>query len=661
MSEKNAALVGKILGGCKIRRLIGRGGMGAVYEALHIGLEKKVAVKVLPASLAGRRESLKRFLREAKAAARLEHPHIVQVMNVGRKGDDHYIVMQLVEGESLGDRMAREERLPVHEACRFVAQAASALDAAHDKGFVHRDIKPDNLLITPDDDVKVTDFGLAGRADRRSSISTPDQILGTPFFMSPEQCRGEQAGPASDVYALGATFYYLVTGVFPFEGDTAMATLLKHINEPLVPPRHLADEIPRELSDLIEAMMEKDPASRPQTMKEVRERVARIGGVPVEAGAAPSPAGKPSRILPGALAGAVVLAIGTAALILVLSTGGRDGDPRPEETPGGDPRGEETAVMASAEAFYRKGAFDAASGTLETFAAGLDDDRQPGRAFKALLEASERMDRAGRLKREGRYEEAVRVLEGFPPALAAEDVYADVREATRRAQAEAEVARRARAFVEILQKGETERIADFLSRRRETREMELLTTAARVIFKGIRIESMEIVSVQRTGKTVVVRIRGSGTRRGTGDAWAVEETTEWRREKGRWILGGPRRSTRFIEMAVRLRTEQLIDAINRRDRKTVESFFLSRGKLRFHTFKGVSDILRGALVKTVESVDLHTFKIDWDHGTVYTEGRQTLRARFGGKQEESDIKALWIPDEGTFKFLYLPGEKGKPR
>ncbi|MCU0723929.1 MAG: serine/threonine protein kinase, partial [Planctomycetes bacterium] len=255
MADAAENRIGTVLGGCRLERIIGRGGMGVVFEGHHVALDKKVAVKILPPEMAARAEFLKRFLREAQSAARLEHPHIVQVMNVGGEGGDHFIVMQLVEGESLAQRVEREGPLPPPEACRLLLQCASALGFAHAKGIVHRDVKPDNILLTPERDARMTDFGLAGRIDQRSSISTPDSILGTPYFISPEQCRGEAADARSDVYSLGAAFYYVLTATFPFQGDTAMATLLKHLNEPLIPPRLVAEGIPRELSDLVERMM----------------------------------------------------------------------------------------------------------------------------------------------------------------------------------------------------------------------------------------------------------------------------------------------------------------------------------------------------------------------------------------------------------------------
>ncbi|MBI2919793.1 MAG: serine/threonine protein kinase [Planctomycetes bacterium] len=255
-------LVGKSLGGCTVARRIGSGGMGAVYQGKHLGLDKTVAIKILPPELVAHPTAIERFQREARAAARLEHPNIVQVLNVGQESGYNFIVMQFVEGESLGKLVHRRHALPWHEALRYVRDAARGLAAAHKVGIVHRDVKPDNILVTAAGDVKVADFGLARTVDSNLTLSTTGQIMGTPDFMSPEQAQGQKTDARSDIYSLGATFYFLLTAKKPFAAETPVAVIIKHVQEDPKPIREVNPGIPESVANVVTKMLAKKPQER---------------------------------------------------------------------------------------------------------------------------------------------------------------------------------------------------------------------------------------------------------------------------------------------------------------------------------------------------------------------------------------------------------------
>jgi serine/threonine protein kinase len=260
--DKTDALIGTRIGNCILQRQIGKGGMGAVYLAHHIGLNKPVAIKIMSAALIGSPSNIQRFMREAQMAASLEHPNVVQVFDVGEANGLYYLAMQYVVGRSLDRLLEERGRLPLNEASPLIKGVARALDAAHRKGVVHRDIKPANILLTKDGAVKVVDFGLARTSDNNEGLSMPGQIVGTPFYMSPEQAQGTALDVRSDLYSLGATFYHLITGRHCFEGETALAVLLKHLNEQPVPPHQLCPDLPPTVSQVVLTMMAKNPNDR---------------------------------------------------------------------------------------------------------------------------------------------------------------------------------------------------------------------------------------------------------------------------------------------------------------------------------------------------------------------------------------------------------------
>lgn len=212
---------------------IGDGGMAVVFKALDHKLNRTVAVKVLRETFSSDQQFLSRFNREAQSAASLSHPNIVSVYDVGEDGNFHYIVMEYIEGVSLKDYITSTSPLPVNQAVEFAIKISNAIGYAHSKGLIHRDIKPQNILLTTDFDIKVTDFGIAkGLGD--VTLTQTGFTLGTVHYFSPEQAQGKPAMAQSDLYSIGVVLYEMLTGRIPFESDSPVALALKHIEEPLL-------------------------------------------------------------------------------------------------------------------------------------------------------------------------------------------------------------------------------------------------------------------------------------------------------------------------------------------------------------------------------------------------------------------------------------------
>jgi hypothetical protein len=256
------SLIGKTLEKCRILGKLGAGGMGSVYLAEHSGLSRKVAVKILPSDMSRDPEYVARFKREAMTAGRLEHPNIVQIHDVGYANGRYFIVMQYVDGESLSTVVDSLGAMDPQDAARMAVGILRGLQHAHEQGIVHRDIKPDNVLISKGDEPKLLDFGLAIETEGSLHITRDGMVVGTPYYLSPEQARGQKATPVCDVYATGVTLYYLVTGKRPFVGATALAVLNKHIHEKAVPPMQHNPAVPKALNDIILKMMAKRPEDR---------------------------------------------------------------------------------------------------------------------------------------------------------------------------------------------------------------------------------------------------------------------------------------------------------------------------------------------------------------------------------------------------------------
>jgi serine/threonine protein kinase len=267
-------LLGKLFGGCRIERMIGKGGMGAVYLATQLNLDRPVAIKVIAPDIIDDDESLQRLNREAKIVANLSHPNIVQLHFTGKEYNYPYLVMEYVDGQSLGAMLRGLGKIGVSPACDVMLQVGFALEAAAALSVVHRDIKPDNILITPDGHVKVTDFGLARRAtDNQARLTLTGQSLGTPHYMSPEQAEGHSMDVRSDIYSLGITFWQCLAGFPPFDGETPFAILMKQVHEKLPDIRVVNPDVPKEVAEIIAAMTVKDPVTRISDPAEVVRRL----------------------------------------------------------------------------------------------------------------------------------------------------------------------------------------------------------------------------------------------------------------------------------------------------------------------------------------------------------------------------------------------------
>jgi eukaryotic-like serine/threonine-protein kinase len=262
MTETGAATERRRLGGrYRMEALLATGGMGEVWAAMDLLLDKAVAVKVLGGALAGDGRAAERLRREARAAARLEHPGIARVLDLGEQDGRPYLVMELLEGESLAARIDRAGAMAPPEAARVVAAVADALEAAHRAGVVHRDVKPGNVFLTSDGAVKVLDFGIASAAGE--ATLTTGEMLGTPAYLAPERVLGDPATPAADIYALGVVLYELLAGRRPFDDGSGIELAMAHVH---ARPERLAvaaSSAPPFLVAACERAMAKDPSARP--------------------------------------------------------------------------------------------------------------------------------------------------------------------------------------------------------------------------------------------------------------------------------------------------------------------------------------------------------------------------------------------------------------
>ncbi len=281
------------LPGYQVLGKLGKGAMATVYKAKQVSLDRMVAVKILPRKMSESTEFVDRFYKEGRAAARLAHNNIVQAIDVGSTPDGlHYFTMEYIEGSTLYDIMqpppvGQGRHFAEEEALDIGIQMADALAHAHRRGLIHRDVKPKNILLTPQRVAKLTDLGLARATDDKNAAeSEAGKAYGTPYYISPEQIRGDvDIDFRADIYSLGATMYHLVTGKPPFEGDTPTAVMHKHLKQVLVPPDHLNTSLSSGIGEVIELAMAKDREERYASTEDLLEdlRAVRAGNPPVHA------------------------------------------------------------------------------------------------------------------------------------------------------------------------------------------------------------------------------------------------------------------------------------------------------------------------------------------------------------------------------------------
>lgn len=269
------------IGGCTLSELIGKGGMGSVYKGYHQTLHTTVAIKLLSSKLTNDYESIERFFREARSIAKLDHENLVRVLNVGEEKGQYFIIMQYVDGKTLKALLKEKGPLPVPYAVNYMLQSCRGLQEAHNKSIIHRDIKPDNLMVTQEGRIKITDFGLAREVDTSASLTQQGEILGSPYYMSPEQCKGKKdlVDHRTDIYSLGATFYHLLSGCPPFTAETPILIMMKHVKEPAPPLLSEAPHLPPNLAQIVDRMMLKNREDRYSSCLELEQELKRCFGM----------------------------------------------------------------------------------------------------------------------------------------------------------------------------------------------------------------------------------------------------------------------------------------------------------------------------------------------------------------------------------------------
>jgi serine/threonine protein kinase len=278
---------GQQISGYRIIKKLGAGAMATVYMAEQLSLDRIVAIKVLPRKYNNNQQYIERFHAEGKAAAKLNHPNIVQAFDVGKAGEYHYFVMEYVEGRTVGDDLSSLGRYEEKDALQITIQVARALDHAHKAGFIHRDVKPKNIMINSEGVAKLADMGLArAESDREAAEAEKGKAYGTPYYISPEQIRGQlDVDTRADIYGLGATLYHMVTGKVPFDGPNPSAVMHQHLKADLVPPDELNQNLSAGICEVVEACMAKDRDKRFNTSADLLEDVEAVanGESPLQA------------------------------------------------------------------------------------------------------------------------------------------------------------------------------------------------------------------------------------------------------------------------------------------------------------------------------------------------------------------------------------------
>ncbi|MFL5244575.1 MAG: serine/threonine-protein kinase [Gemmataceae bacterium] len=251
---------------------VAEGGMGSIYKGRNRETGQIVALKVMPSHMAGNAVLLKRFEQEFRAASLLDHPNIVRALDYGEAGSSPYLVMEFVDGESLGQKLERDGKMPENEAIKIIAQVAQGLHRAHKQGMIHRDVKPDNILVTPDGTAKLADLGLVKEVEADLNLTRTGRGLGTPHFMAPEQFRNaKNADARCDIYSLGATLYMMVTGDLPFKSNGPLDAWMKKIHNEITAPGKVNPELSERVDWAIRRAMSADPEKRPVSCREFVE------------------------------------------------------------------------------------------------------------------------------------------------------------------------------------------------------------------------------------------------------------------------------------------------------------------------------------------------------------------------------------------------------
>ncbi len=290
-------LVGKEVGGCRLIRRLGAGALGVVYEAEQVSVGRRIAIKMLSSRAAAQPEVVQRFQREAKLSAAIQHKNVVGVFDCGMDRGVHFLLMEFVDGNTLAGLSEEPEngRLDAKAATGYIRQCAEALAFVHGKDIIHRDIKPANILVGKDGVAKLADLGLAKQIDNNDAagLTMQGMALGSPAYMPPEQIRNARdAGRTADIYALGATFYQIVSGKLPFDGKTGTEVLTKVLREPPPPLATLVPDLPANVRELIEHMMQKDASKRPQSAEALIALIDGLGKASVKRVHTPKAASK---------------------------------------------------------------------------------------------------------------------------------------------------------------------------------------------------------------------------------------------------------------------------------------------------------------------------------------------------------------------------------
>jgi len=278
-SEGTIDLVGRTLGPYEVRSKLGQGGMGAVYLAFDKTLDREVALKVLPPEYSRDASYIQRFEREAKSLARLRHPNLIHIYSVGDEDAVHYFAMELIQGETLADYMRKRGPLPEDEVLNLGSQILCALQAIHRIGITHRDIKSSNIMIDGPGHAVLMDFGLA-KDRRESGLTTAGSVLGTPEYMAPEQIQGEEVSPASDIYSFGVLLFEMISGRLPFIGNTMIAILRAHCDQPPPPLSGFRPDISKDLIRIVEKALAKTIGNRYSSAAEMARDLFELHPVP---------------------------------------------------------------------------------------------------------------------------------------------------------------------------------------------------------------------------------------------------------------------------------------------------------------------------------------------------------------------------------------------